>query len=513
MPFARKSTVSFAGMTSGHRSTFRAKPHTPLQSITRSRFARAQSVITYYVRMVPELPPYEPTLASLRRHPLPDWYQHAKLGIFVHWGLYSVPGWAATRQEPYRTIAEVGFDRYFRENPYAEWYLNTMKFADGPTRAYHDRTYGAHFVYEDFQAVFERATQQWVADDWAELFCKAGAGYVVLTAKHVDGYLLWPSRVGNLGRPGYQSTRDLVGEFAAAMRARGLHAGLYYSGGMDWLLNPERIDAPEKIYSTILDGPQYVAYADTHWRELIDRYQPSVLWGDIMYPLGANPLELFAYYYNRVPEGVINDRFATRFTPPRGPGLQPPGIHYDFLTPEYTSFDEIQAEKWETCRGISNSFGYNRTDDATSYLSAATVIRMLVDIVSKNGNLLLNVGPRADGSIHQLQRECLRGLGAWLEVNGEAIRGTRPWSCAESTTACGVPVRFTRNDRMLYALLLDTPRDVEVRIHGMRATADSEVHLLGHAERLTWRQSGEDLIARLPAPLPDQPAHALRTTP
>ena len=460
--------------------------------------------------MAPRPLHYEPTLESIRQHPLPDWYQDAKLGIFVHWGLYSVPAWAASRKSPYQTILESGFDTYFRENPYAEWYLNTLKFEDGPTRAYHDRTYGERFAYEDFQPIFEREARQWVPDDWAELFRQAGAGYVVLTAKHVDGYLLWPSQVGNLARPGYQSKRDLVGEFAAAVRGRGLHAGLYYSGGMDWLLNPERIDAPEKIYSTILAGPQYVAYADAHWHELIDWYQPAVMWGDIMYPPGANTLALFADYYNRVPDGVINDRFATRFTAPRIPGLQPPGIHYDFLTPEYVSFDEIQAEKWETCRGISNSFGYNHTDDEKSYLSASTVIRMLIDIVSKNGNLLLNVGPRADGSIPALQRECLRGVGAWLEVCGEAIRGTRPWSRAESTTACGLPVRFTCKDSALYALLLGTPRETEVHIRDVRATAGSEVHLLGHDERLRWRQSGGDLFVLLPARLPDQPAYALR---
>jgi alpha-L-fucosidase len=147
------------------------------------------------------------------------------------------------------------------------------------------------------------------------------------------------------------------------------------------------------------------------------------------------------------------------------------------------------------------------------WMSGHAPIRMLVDIVSKNGNLLLNVGPRADGSIHALQRECLLGLGAWMTVNSEAIRGTRPWSRAESTTACGVPVRFTRNERALYVLLLGTPREVEVRIQGMHATADSEVRLLGHNERLEWRQSGEDLIVRLPAPLRDQPAHALSMAP
>ncbi|HZR80536.1 MAG TPA: alpha-L-fucosidase [Candidatus Binatia bacterium] len=456
---------------------------------------------------------YEPTLESIRQHPLPDWYQDAKLGIFVHWGLYSVPAFAASRKDPFQVIAEGGFDKYFRENPYAEWYLNTLKFADGPTRAYHDRAFGAGFAYEDFQPIFERESAKWVADDWARLFRDAGAGYVVLTAKHTDGYLLWPSRVGNLVRPGYQSTRDLVGELVAAVRERGLRAGLYYTGGMDWLLNPERIDEPQKIYSTILEGPKYAAYADAHWRELIERYRPSVLWGDIMYVRGADVAALFADYYDRVPDGVVNDRFATEFAPPKRPGMQPPGIHYDFLTPEYATFPDVEREKWETCRGISSSFGFNRLDDADSYLSADAVIRMLADIVSKNGNLLLNVGPRADGSIHELQRACLLGLGAWLAVNGEGIRGTRPWRRAESTTACGVPVRFTRGTDALYALLLDTPHGDEVRLRDLPVADGTTVQLLGHAGRLTWRRADDDLVVRLPAPISGQPVHALRIAP
>ncbi|MEO8602029.1 MAG: alpha-L-fucosidase [bacterium] len=463
--------------------------------------------------MTAEPQQYQPTLESVARHPLPDWYADAKLGIFVHWGLYSVPGWAASRSDPYSIIAAGGFEKLFRENPYAEWYLNTLKFADAPTRAYHDRTFGAHVAYEDFQPIFERESRRWVADEWAQLFEQAGAGYVVLTAKHTDGYLLWPSQVGNIGRVGYLSPRDLVGELVTAARARGLRAGLYYTGGMDWLLNPERIDAPEKIYSTIVDGPQYAAYADAHWRELIDRYQPSLLWGDIMYARGANPLELFAYYYNRVADGVINDRFATTYTPPQRLGLQPPGIHYDFLTPEYASFDAIQAEKWETCRGISSSFGFNRADDADSYLSADAVVRLLIDIVSKNGNLLLNVGPCADGSIHDLQRQCLLGLGAWLQVNGEAIRGTRPWHRAESVTAAGVQIRFTCKGNALYALLLDTPREGEVRIREVPATPGATVSLLGCDQPLHWRRDGDDLIVQLPVPLPDRAAHVLKLSP
>ena len=457
---------------------------------------------------------YAPMLESVRTHAVPDWFHDAKLGIFVHWGLYSVPGWAASRKEPFALIAEGGFDKYFRENCYAEWYLNTLKFEDGPTRAYHDRTFGRDFAYEDFQPLFERESAQWVADDWARLFRDAGAGYVVLTAKHTDGYLLWPSEVGNLVRPGYQSKRDLVGELMSAVRARGLRGGLYYTGGMDWLLNPERIDEPHKIYSTILEGERFAAYADAHWRELIERYAPSVLWGDIMYVRGANVPALFADYYDRVPDGVVNDRFATEYAAPKRPGMQPPGVHYDFLTPEYASFPDIEPEKWETCRGIASSFGYNREDDATSYLTSERVIRLLADIVSKNGNLLLNVGPRADGSIHDLQRACLEGLGAWLAVNGEAIRGTRPWTRAENVTTCGVPVRFTRReDAALYALLLDTPRASEVRVRDLTVADGATVRLLGHDASLAWRRADGDLAVTLPKPLAPQAAHTLRIAP
>ena len=456
---------------------------------------------------------YQPTLDSVRQHPLPEWYDGAKLGIFVHWGLYSVPGWAASRVDLHRILAEGGFDRYFRENPYAEWYLNSMKFEDGPTRAYHDRTFGPRCTYEDFQPIFEREAQRWAPDDWAQLFQAAGARYVVLTAKHTDGYLLWPSRVGHLTRPGYHSRRDLVGALVAAVRARGLRAGLYYTGGMDWSLNPERLDAPEKIYSTILEGAAYVSYANAHWRELFDRYRPSVMWGDIMYVRGANTVELFADYYNRVPDGVINDRFATQLTPPQARGLQPPGIHYDFLTPEYATFDDIVTEKWETCRGISNSFGYNRDDDEDSYLSADEAIRLLIDIVSKNGNLLLNVGPRADGSIHELQRRCLLGLGAWLDVNGEAIHGSRPWTRAESMTRDGISVRFTQKQTTLYALLLGTPRETEICIRDLRVAPAAQVRLLGGASHLDWRQDGADLIVRLASPLANRAAHSFAISP
>jgi len=210
---------------------------------------------------------------------------------------------------------------------------------------------------------------------------------------------------------------------------------------------------------------------------------------------------------------VINDRFATQLTAPQGRGLQPPGVHYDFLTPEYAAFDDIVMEKWETCRGISNSFGYNRDDDASSYLPADEAIRLLIDIVSKNGNLLLNVGPCADGSIHELQRRCLLGLGAWLDVNGEAIHGTRPWTRAASTTRDGIPVRFAQKQTTLYAMLLETPRETEICIRDLRVAPAAQVRLLGGDSRLDWRQDGADLIVGLAAPLAGGAAHTFAISP
>src|SRR5262249_35072824 len=215
----------------------------------------------------------------------------------------------------------------------------------------------------------------------------------------------------------------------------------------------------------------------------------------------------------RLPDGVINDRFATELTAPQGQGLQPPGVHHDFLTPEYAAFDDIVVEKWETCRGISNSFGYNRDDDADSYLSADAAIRLLIDIVSKNGNLLLNGGPRADGSIHELQRRCLLGLGAWLDVNGEAIHGSRPWTRAESTTRDGIPVRFTQKQETLYAILLKTPRATEISIRDLRVAPASGGRPLGNGSRLDWRQDGADLIVSLASPLAEAAAHPLAISP
>ncbi|MBI3469839.1 MAG: alpha-L-fucosidase [Candidatus Solibacter usitatus] len=166
---------------------------------------------------------YEPTWESLRHHKVPEWFEDAKLGIFIHWGLYSVPAWATPSGE----LGKVAPDQWFKNNPYAEWYLNTLKIPDSPTRKHHTATYGESFQYLDFVPIFNREIQKWNPDAWAKLFQEASARYVVLTTKHHDGFTLWPSQVRNPHRrPDQQhASRDLVGELTKAVRAQNLKMG------------------------------------------------------------------------------------------------------------------------------------------------------------------------------------------------------------------------------------------------------------------------------------------------
>lgn len=458
---------------------------------------------------------YEPTLESVSAHQVPDWYHDAKLGIFIHWGLYSVPAWAPHGGDIGEVFQSGDMSQWFRHNSYAEWYMNTLRFDDGPTRAWHNENYGANFSYDDFAPGLNSALKRWNPADMASLFSEVNARYVVLTSKHHDGFCLWKSDFPCPHKSGHHTQRDVVGELTNAVREAGLRMGIYYSGGLDWAFNETRIEDIKDVWGTIVETPEFVQYSVAHWKELIDRYQPSLMWNDIGYPQAADLGALFAYYYNNVPEGVINDRFTQRRdrTPQQGKELiSPRGPHHDFVTPEYAQFDGIQPGKWESCRGIGHSFGYNRAEGDEQLLPENELVHMFVDIVSKNGNLLLNVGPRADGSIPENQAERLRTLGRWLDRNGAAIFDTRPWQRAESQTTQGLPVRFTQNGEGLYATLLGTPSESEIVIEGLDAPSDASIQLLGNDSALAWRQEGSDLAVQLPNDLPEAPAHALQIT-
>jgi len=460
------------------------------------------------------------TLESVKTHVVPDWFHDAKLGIFIHWGLYSVPGWAPTTGPLHEVVAKEGWKGWFGRNPYAEWYMNSLRIAGSPTAEYHARHFGADVPYEQFADAFNRDTAHWDPAVWADLFKRAGARYVVLTTKHHDGFLLWPSTHPNPFRQGYHATRDLVGDLTTAVRAAGMRMGLYYSGGLDWTFNDRVIADISDLFMGVPQRLDYVEYANAHWKELMDRYQPCVMWNDIGYPAAADLGDLFSYYYNTIPDGVINDRF-TQAPASDGPpdmealmkalatGTLPAPPHFDFRTPEYAVFPDIKAEKWESCRGLGFSFGYNRNETVDDMLSPAELVRSFVDIVSKNGNLLINVGPTGDGTIPPEQAERLEALGAWLAVNGEAIYGTRPWTRAEATTDGGIGARFTRKGDDLYVTLLDTPQNPQVTIVDLTIPDGAEVTLLGHGPVATERRDS-NLAVTLPAVLAAAPAYTLK---
>ena len=457
---------------------------------------------------------FEPTLESVRQHKVPDWYHDAKLGIFIHWGLYSVPGWAPLSGDISKAEKNRGWESWFKNNSYAEWYLNSLKFEDSLTRRFHHETYGADFSYDDFAPRFNEAIQRWNPDEWANLFQKIGARYVVLTSKHHDGFNLWTTNYPCPHKNKYQSSRDIVGELTTSVRKYGMKMGLYYSGGLDWSFNETRINNLEDVWNTIVQEPQFVNYSVSHWRELIQRYQPSLMWNDIGFPKATNLSELFAFYYNTVPDGVINDRFSQtgiKNTDRTGqPDDVPQGPHYDFVTPEYSSFHEIRAEKWEAVRGIGHSFGYNQQETDDQLLSLTELIHLFVDVASKNGNLLLNVGPTADGTIPQNQRKRLESFGQWLGINGEAIFGTRPWTRAEGNTVNDIPVRFTKKDNSIYTILLDTPVNHQVTVEGLSVHSNTKIQLLGFTDTLEWQQHDGNLTVMLPEQLPDFPAYSLK---
>ncbi len=453
----------------------------------------------------------EVTQSSFSRRPVPAWFHDAKLGIFVHWGLYSVPAWAPTSGELGEVVAREGWAGWFARNPYAEWYMNSIRIPGSPSHAYHVDHYGPNFSYEDFVPLFNRASARWDPEAWADLFAALGARYVVLTAKHHDGFLLWPSQHPNPFRADYCATRDLVGELTWAVRRRGLRMGLYYSGGLDWTFNPKVIQDLADIPAAIPQDTRYVAYALAHWRELIDRYGPAVLWNDIAFPAAADLDALFTYYYRQVPDGVVNDRFTQRFV------LQDqtiiPSTHHDFRTPEYASFAEITQEKWEATRGIGFSFGYNQNEGPEHHLSVTKLIHMFVDVVSKNGNMLLNVGPTADGTIPALQRERLEGLGQWLAVNGEAIFGSRPWRVAEGETAEGIPVRYTRRGESLYVVLLGGQPGQTLHFRRLHVAEGATLRWLGSDMASSWQATDDGGAAVLPSTLAPAPAYTLCITP
>ncbi len=463
------------------------------------------------------MPTRDPVLKALRRHQVPAWWRDAKLGIFVHWTPASVPAFAPVDADV-SAMVQSGDRRAMGWSPYTEWYENSLRFADSPVARHHRETYGDR-EYRSFAPDWEAGLESWDPDEWARTFAAAGARYVVLVSKHHDGYCLWPTTVANPRLPGWHCRRDVVGELGEAVRAQGMRFGVYYSGGLDWTFEDRPIGAMSDLIAAIPRG-DYPDYAAAHVRELVARYRPSVLWNDIAWPAeGKHLWPLLTEYYDAVPDGVVNDRWmpwnplagAMRFEPARraldkgatrqarrDTGLIPPEPPFcDVRTPEYVTFPTVQRTPWECVRGMDQSFGYNAASRAEHFLSRAELLWSFSDMVSKNGNLLLNVGPRGvDASIPDEQRQRLAWLGEWMGANESGIRATRPWVRPGEETAQGTGLRFTARDDDVFAIV-ERP-DPVITLRDLAPTATTEVTSLD-GTALPWRPEGGALRIECPA--------------
>ena len=452
---------------------------------------------------------YEATKQSLKNHKIPNWFNDAKLGIFIHWGLFSVPAFAITGMDLNESMKR-GIEEHFKNNPYAEWYLNSLRIPESPTQEYHRENFGEDFSYDDFVPFFNNELKKWNPEEMGELFRKAGAKYVVLVTKHHDGFLLWPSKIPNPRKKEYHASRNIVGELTKSVRNKGMKMGFYYSGALDWSFQSEPIIDSKTFVENGPNETAYTEYANAHWYELIDNYNPVILWNDIGYPPNTNVYEIFAYFYNKNPEGVINDRWKQFH---KSEMKVPTVRHWDFVTPEYETMPRVTNYKWEASRGVGFSYGYNRMETEKEYLKSGDIIKMLVDIVSKNGNLLLNVGPMPDGTIPELQKKVLLDLGKWLEINGESIFATKPWIQAEGFSKGVNLIRFTQNQESLFIHFMEYPKEKEMIIDSMKIQNDSIIHILGYDRPIKWSQQNDDLVLYLPEDLYQTPVLVCKVNP
>jgi alpha-L-fucosidase len=440
---------------------------------------------------------YQPTWESLDSRPIPEWFPDAKFGIFIHWGVYSVPAWIRVTEGRYAS--------------YAEWYYARVMGELQGGEDFHERTYGADFEYRDFAPMFK--AELFDPELWAALFAEAGARYVVLTSKHHDGFCLWPTdspfkRDWNSMDVGPK--RDLVGDLTAAVRRQGLRMGLYYSL-IEWETNTtRRTPSGRYIRQEYMDryGIPLDRYVDDHvhpqLRELVMKYQPAVIfadageWDEDEEYWGTK--EFLAWLYNTAPnreDVVVNDRWAK--------GM--PGRHGDYYSSEYQDTEAVgTSHPWEESRGMGRSYGFNRAENINHYRTSKELVHELIDVVSRGGNLLLNVGPTADGRIPVIMQQRLRDIGSWLQVNGEAIYSTSPWRIGrplESNAAGTTDVRYTRNGSDLFAIFLEWPEG-EFAVSHLDHTEGVVVQLLGYADPIDWQVRGDDMIIHAPTMSPSQ---------
>jgi alpha-L-fucosidase len=423
--------------------------------------------------------PYQSNWESINSRPIPEWFSDVKFGIFIHWGIYSVPAWAPANED-------IGV--YAK---YAEWYwwriMNPGDKAGQLFRDYHNKMYGEDFLYQDFAPMFK--AEHFDPAQWADLFKRAGAKYVVLTSKHHEGFTLWPSAQSwNWNSVDIGAHRDLCGDLSVAVKDAGLKMGFYYSL-YEWF-NP--------LYRNNLDK-----YVDDHMipqmKDLVTRYEPSVLWtdGEWDHPSESwKSTEFLSWLYNESSvkdHVVVNDRW----------GKESRGKQGGFYTTEYDLVHDGMGigttnHPWEECRGIGTSFGYNRIETPDNYMTAEGLVHLLIEKVAAGGNLLLNVGPTADGRIPAIQQQRLLEMGKWLEVNGDAIYDTRKWDGTDQNKNLE-NVYFTRKGNDLYVICTKFP-EKPVSISGVKR--NGRVTMPGFDGSVRTRFSSGNLIITPPAITP-----------
>lgn len=403
--------------------------------------------------------PYSPVWESLDRHTIPDWYDDAKIGLSMHWGVYSVPAWAPREGE----IC------------YAEWYGFNMNNPDNPTREYHRENYGSR-IYDDF--IPEWKAEEFNPEEWAVFAVKMGAKYMFITSKHHDGFCLWPSRYTDRNAMKMGPKRDILGDYFTAARKFGLKVGLYYSL-YEWN-NPSYTGRPFP-YTGHKPVENYVdEFMIPQIKELVELYHPDFFFfdGEWDHPESFWKMkEVVAWYYNqaadRGQEVFVNDRF----------GKDERGKHGDLFNVEY-GFEKqnegLLTHKWSYWQGIAKTFGYNRDTDPQDCLSPKHFIDKVVMGVSRNGNFDINVGPMASGKIPEYEQYPLLKLGEWLKVNGEAIYGTRPWTVQNEGDAW-----YTAKENIVYAILLKWQGDT-MHFKSVRPVLGSTIQMLGVPGNLDW---------------------------
>jgi alpha-L-fucosidase len=457
---------------------------------------------------------YEPTWSSLRKHPTPQWFKDAKFGIYTHWGIYCVPA----------------------KGPNATWYPYNMYRPGTEQYEYHVKTYGGpeKFGYKDFIPMF--TAEKFDPDEWAELFRYSGAQYAGPVAEHHDGFAMWDTQYSEWNAAKMGPKCDVVGELSRAIRKQGLRFLTAFHHAENWWFYPHWVkeyDTSNPRYSGLY-GPLHnengpfsdknlfdqdrpsQAFLDT-WQkkmyEVFDKYQPDMLWFD--FGLRGVPdrykQEFLARYYTLAQEWS-KEVVVTFKDYDLAPGTGVVDLELGRMT-DLTYYD------WITDSTVDDGEAWGFIND-TGYKSPASVVHYLVDNVSKNGYLLLNIGPKKDGTLPEEAKAILRGMGDWLSINGEAIYGTTPWITygegPSKITKSGafneknVPiftekdVRFTTKDNNLYAICLGWPKE-QITIETLKALSAPEIRsikMLGIEQELTWKLDGSGLTIQVPADKP-----------